>query len=366
MANINMLKQTQPVKVAIARCSNYLKSIPSRIWAWFCYRQCIGSRFLEQPKNALVFFRAYLLLIFVFALCYSILDYGFKISGDIRALSTTESIYFSVVTITTLGYGDIIPVSTAAQILISLQALLGITVIGVFLVWVGHDQAQKEQEKYLIREQARRDRPRFPTYVKLVSILSNYLRSFDMEYGRPLNSFGWNVYEFGNMEIGVAATLFYPERYYHFLSGMTEVDAQSTMHWSDDIVELQKTLDSTIKESEHPIDEIEMLSEFKMFYRMCSEKQQHLRYQAPGGKSLDEFIGQRALEIEPLVRRADALRSRICKKSERGWSGVDHRYASYYRKYEDSPLGNFPSKFERLGSSLGVKYLAIKKRFRDE
>lgn len=41
--------------------------------------------------------------------------------------------YLSSVTITTLGYGDIVPITTAARIAISIEAIMGIVLIGLFL-----------------------------------------------------------------------------------------------------------------------------------------------------------------------------------------------------------------------------------------
>jgi voltage-gated potassium channel Kch len=41
--------------------------------------------------------------------------------------------YFSLVTITTLGYGDILPLSNVARGLVAAEAILGIVVIGLFL-----------------------------------------------------------------------------------------------------------------------------------------------------------------------------------------------------------------------------------------
>lgn len=41
--------------------------------------------------------------------------------------------YLSAVTITTLGYGDIVPTSSTARLLVSLEAILGILVAGLFL-----------------------------------------------------------------------------------------------------------------------------------------------------------------------------------------------------------------------------------------
>ncbi|MVO14793.1 hypothetical protein GO984_03130 [Rhodobacteraceae bacterium CY05] len=42
-------------------------------------------------------------------------------------------LYFSTVTITTLGYGDIAPVTHRGRMLVALQTLFGIVFIGLFL-----------------------------------------------------------------------------------------------------------------------------------------------------------------------------------------------------------------------------------------
>jgi len=41
--------------------------------------------------------------------------------------------YLSAITITTLGFGDIVPISTVSRILVSIEAFLGIILIGLFL-----------------------------------------------------------------------------------------------------------------------------------------------------------------------------------------------------------------------------------------
>lgn len=42
-------------------------------------------------------------------------------------------IYFSAITITTVGYGDIVPITNTARILVTSESLLGIVIIGLFL-----------------------------------------------------------------------------------------------------------------------------------------------------------------------------------------------------------------------------------------
>lgn len=44
-----------------------------------------------------------------------------------------RAVYLSAVTITTLGFGDVVPVTTQARVLVGLEAVLGITVAGLFL-----------------------------------------------------------------------------------------------------------------------------------------------------------------------------------------------------------------------------------------
>jgi hypothetical protein len=47
--------------------------------------------------------------------------------------SYARMFYFSAVTITTLGYGDIVPITTAARLLVAAEAILGIVLIGLFI-----------------------------------------------------------------------------------------------------------------------------------------------------------------------------------------------------------------------------------------
>jgi voltage-gated potassium channel Kch len=41
--------------------------------------------------------------------------------------------YFSAITITTVGYGDIVPVTPLARTLVASEAILGVVVAGLFL-----------------------------------------------------------------------------------------------------------------------------------------------------------------------------------------------------------------------------------------
>jgi hypothetical protein len=49
----------------------------------------------------------------------------------------SRALYFSVVTITTLGFGDIVPITDRARLSVALEAFLGIVTIGLFVNAVG-------------------------------------------------------------------------------------------------------------------------------------------------------------------------------------------------------------------------------------
>jgi voltage-gated potassium channel Kch len=42
-------------------------------------------------------------------------------------------LYLSAVTITTVGYGDIVPITTAARVFVGFEAVLGVVLAGLFL-----------------------------------------------------------------------------------------------------------------------------------------------------------------------------------------------------------------------------------------
>jgi hypothetical protein len=79
---------------------------------------------------------AYLLLTTAFARVYLVVE-GLA-PGSFRLSGTPEIdlIYYSFVTIATLGYGDIVPLQPYAQMLASLQAVVGQFYIAVVVAWL--------------------------------------------------------------------------------------------------------------------------------------------------------------------------------------------------------------------------------------
>ena len=65
----------------------------------------------------------------------------------LNPLTLIQSLYLSVVTITTLGYGDIIPQTELARGLTAIEAVLGIVIIGVFLNAVAQSAEMRRETR---------------------------------------------------------------------------------------------------------------------------------------------------------------------------------------------------------------------------
>lgn len=106
----------------------------------------------EMVQPALAFFTIYSLDIVIFSCIYRSIDQlsrmpHFMVEGVARDLDFTESLYFSFVTLSTVGYGDILPATDAIRLVVGAQVLTGILFIlfGVHAV-MGH-MGRKQQKK---------------------------------------------------------------------------------------------------------------------------------------------------------------------------------------------------------------------------
>lgn len=106
-----------------------------------------------------------LFVILVFALIYC------GISSSINNLDGFGSaLYFSIVTITTLGFGEMYPLDAFARTMVCLEVLAGVVFVGVFLNSIAQAQAQRLQyynEKAKLRQH----------YLFLCKLFERYLQA---------------------------------------------------------------------------------------------------------------------------------------------------------------------------------------------
>jgi voltage-gated potassium channel len=92
------------------------------------------SRVSRLVIPAFAFLTFYSLIVILFASAYRIIcvytsEPHFFVEGALRALSFSEAIYFSISTISTVGYGDIVPYGNLARVLASLEVFAGIMLL---------------------------------------------------------------------------------------------------------------------------------------------------------------------------------------------------------------------------------------------
>lgn len=80
---------------------------------------------------AFAFLTFYSLLLIVFASVYCLasqfaIEPQFRIDGVSRALTFPEALHFSAATISTVGYGDIVPLTSLARVLAAIEVVLGV------------------------------------------------------------------------------------------------------------------------------------------------------------------------------------------------------------------------------------------------
>ncbi|SDF29690.1 potassium channel family protein [Thalassobaculum litoreum] len=85
-------------------------------------------------KPAFAFLTFYSLITVVFAALYRLIDRldgvdTFSFSGLARDIGFAESLYFSIVTLSTVGYGDIVPLTYAVRAVVAVQIVLGIILL---------------------------------------------------------------------------------------------------------------------------------------------------------------------------------------------------------------------------------------------
>ena len=127
----------------------------------------------------------YFLLIFVYTVFYLYIPglIGFYESeGQIISLnfweSFTQSFYFSVITITTLGYGDISPNSWYGQLATASEALFGIMLIGLFLNALSHQHAKTIEDNERVKQSDEKRKKDIATLNRVHKLLSSYITEY--------------------------------------------------------------------------------------------------------------------------------------------------------------------------------------------
>ncbi|WP_282610774.1 potassium channel family protein [Pelagibius sp. Alg239-R121] len=120
---------------AMALIALVVFTVSSNVSAFLLDTGLVFEAFFNRVQGlyipAFAFLTFYSINVIVFASLYRILDrfsddYQFAIDGAARNISFQESLYFSIITLSTVGYGDIVPVSSGLRALSAVQIVLGV------------------------------------------------------------------------------------------------------------------------------------------------------------------------------------------------------------------------------------------------
>lgn len=92
---------------------------------------------LRKGARDLIYNIEYILIAFaIFSFCAAFIMWRIEVSYDGSILSLADALWWSVITITTIGYGDVIPSSNEGKVLGALVSLLGTILFMVFVARV--------------------------------------------------------------------------------------------------------------------------------------------------------------------------------------------------------------------------------------
>lgn len=85
-------------------------------------------------EPAFAFLTFYSLLVIIYAALYTVLDrYSstphFIVHGKVQDITFAESLYFSVITLSTVGYGDIFPMTDMVRVIVASQVVAGVLLL---------------------------------------------------------------------------------------------------------------------------------------------------------------------------------------------------------------------------------------------
>ena len=93
-----------------------------------------ARRMSRLAVPAFAFLTCYALLVIMFACFYALISQHsaqshFRMGGDARAVGFSEALHFSIVTLSTVGYGDIVPTSNLTRALASVEVICGVLLL---------------------------------------------------------------------------------------------------------------------------------------------------------------------------------------------------------------------------------------------
>lgn len=146
---------------------------------------------------------AYIIIIFLFAILYRIS--GLEVTtplNEVRDANIFDCVYFSVVTVTTLGYGDISPSGFFQKTLVVFETLMGVFAFGLFLTAIGYELSNRQTQIEKDNVESRRELYLAGFYRKVSEHISAFLNVFNHAERGKKNSETYVFKDMHALEVG--------------------------------------------------------------------------------------------------------------------------------------------------------------------
>lgn len=131
----------------------------------------------------------------LFSLYYYLFSENLNLSTN-QSFSFWDAIYFSIITLTTLGYGDIAPDSECGRMVVMSEALLGVIFIGLFLNAISHRQAKLAsdvEKKKIEAENLKNEKKKLLRYYNLLRLTEHNFKTYIYRVTTPMEKRGEKI-----------------------------------------------------------------------------------------------------------------------------------------------------------------------------
>ena len=314
------------------------------IFLWFVARFADKS-YLEMQDLAAPLITRYLKIysaaVCIYAAAYLIPSMSFQTGDEPARLSIVDALYFSVVTITSLGYGDIVPKSAPIKILAITQAIIGLILVGMFFLELSIKIGRRYQEKYEQIELARLDRQQFKTYVAVVHRLTQYIDSKASEHLRQAQRYDWTYYYFGDKVMSIPPS-FMDSDNFRGLGPYEDIppSVNQVNDWKMELNKLSEDLRALVLDSIPVIFDENILKQYDYITRLLMTAIQDLQVirSEESGEFVIDKVKRNCVIVSAVISKLRAFRKLFTDKATRKQDGGSYRYREIHDRLSDSEL----------------------------
>ncbi len=280
--------------------------------------------FIRLP---VLFVVIYLVLVIVFGLLFYASQSSFSLDGERSNLNLFQALYFSVVTITTLGYGEIVPVNWWGRLLVMVETLLGVFCFGLLLTSIGYSLGNRQirhEREYIERQEALREKIGI---VRVASVIQTFIERYD-DNQAPMGMSGGTGYFFRDAGSVMSRPITFDQ--YRVSNDVSDVEItpRFTLQYTAALDGFIVQLDSLFSQHRTEISDYSLLDSIASNLHFCRVQSQlivgeaELFHRTEQGEFVKSVVSHFGLALTSLSE----LLGELLSKSDYSIDGSDLRY----------------------------------------